>query len=60
MSESSCGDDFLYKPIGHVYTKSCIKNVNEKFYVLQSQLFTSDQGWQLSKFLALPHTLQTE
>lgn len=53
-------DDFLYKPIGHTYTKSYNKHSNEKFSALQSQLFTSDPGWQLSKFLALPYTLQTE
>jgi len=44
MTESSCRDDFLYKPIGHIYTKSYIKHPNEKFYALQSQLFTSDPG----------------
>ena len=60
MTESSCRDDFLYKPIGHIYTKSYIKHPNEKFYALQSQLFTSDPGWHLNKFLPLSHTPQTE
>lgn len=44
IPESSCRDYFLYKPIGHIYTKSYIKHSNEKFYELQTQLFTSDPG----------------
>lgn len=31
---SSCEDDFLYKPVGHIYTKFYIEHWDGKFYAL--------------------------
>lgn len=60
MPVGSSRDHFLHKSMDHIYTKTYIKDWNEKFHTLQNQLFTNDPGWQLSIFLALPHTYQPE
>lgn len=49
--------NFICKPSGYTYTKSYVKHPNENIYALQRQMFGSDLGWQLSRFLALPHVL---